>query len=175
MSGFPSMFSARARAILMLGFALNMLACGPREPEICRSTPPEDDTQYTSWYSRRQDAKCLSDKKTDGPFATERLRSPGAEDDMRIAASLPTLMDRAEAGDRKAIGDLIDYYWRDYRSPEQALIWTEKLGDLGDQSARESLFSFWQSSNNPKAPHQLKRLSKKWSDPKFDLQRQDSQ
>lgn len=33
-------------------------ACAQREPEICRMTPPEDDSKYDEFLKRKSEAKC---------------------------------------------------------------------------------------------------------------------
>jgi hypothetical protein len=165
MSGSPPMPSARKKAILALGLSITLAACGPRQPDICRAFPPEDDSRYSSWLLEKQKAGCSRDTPADKRIAMDQLRSPGAEDDIRIEASLPTITARAQAGDREALGDLIDYYARK-QSLKQTMFWMEKLGDLGDENDRESLLNLLQGSTDPKAPDELRRLRRKWSQPK---------
>lgn len=94
----------------------------------------------------------------------DNLVSPQKVMDLR-SPEFSVLLARARNGDKIAIGDIIEQYWIDYRSPKDALLWTEKLGDSGDKQAQLSLIEYYETGSDPIGKEQASRLRRKWGIP----------
>jgi hypothetical protein len=46
--------------LLFLGTGLMIIApsCRQTEPDVCQSSPPEDDSRYERWLGSRREAQC---------------------------------------------------------------------------------------------------------------------
>lgn len=66
-------------------------------------------------------------------------------------------------GDRKAIGDLVAFYLIHEQNHETGMQWLERLGELGDEDARDSVIGYYEAKkSSPEASRYAAELRKRW-------------
>lgn len=97
-------------------------------------------------------------------FSTAGDQVPSPSNDYGLSADqINRLRERAKGGDREAIKDLVAHYLIHEQDHETSMHWLERLGDMGDVDAQDSVIGYYDNRKSMvTAKDYAKRLRERW-------------